>query len=74
MLKALLFIILYLCLLNKLNATSCAVSDESKVDCGYTGITQTECVASGCCWVSSWVYTNSLFIILYLLGTSWIYV
>lgn len=29
------------------------VSDYSKLDCGYSGITQSECETSGCCWQES---------------------
>jgi hypothetical protein len=34
-------------------ASDCAVSDSSKVDCGYVGIDQTGCESKGCCWASS---------------------
>ena len=33
------------------NAADCTVSDPSKVDCGFTGVTQSQCESSGCCWV-----------------------
>ena len=29
----------------------CNVPNNDKVDCGYFGIQQPECEASGCCWV-----------------------
>jgi glucoamylase len=28
----------------------CSVSNEEKVDCGYSGIDETQCVSKGCCW------------------------
>lgn len=33
--------------------SDCSVPDSSKIDCGYVGITQTECQASGCCWAQA---------------------
>jgi len=32
---------------------SCSVEPKSRIDCGYYGITETECVNIGCCWGSS---------------------
>jgi predicted small lipoprotein YifL len=32
---------------------TCSLSDSAKIDCGYLGITQTECQNKGCCWASS---------------------
>eukprot|EP01038_Epipyxis_sp_PR26KG_P009449 gene9449-12733_t len=32
------------------SASTCAVSDSAKVDCGYAGITQDGCQSKGCCW------------------------
>jgi len=32
---------------------SCEVDANSRQDCGYIGITQNECVSSGCCWAES---------------------
>jgi len=29
------------------------VEDNDKVDCGYLGISQTECANAGCCWKES---------------------
>ena len=29
---------------------SCSVADSDKVDCGYVGVTQSECEAKSCCW------------------------
>lgn len=34
-------------------SADCAVSDASKVDCGYVGITQSGCESKGCCWQQS---------------------
>ena len=31
-------------------AQECALQDIEKLDCGYLGITEVECVNSGCCW------------------------
>jgi len=31
----------------------CMVEDSDKVDCGYLGISQTECANAGCCWKES---------------------
>ena len=31
----------------------CQVEDSDKVDCGYFGINQTQCVNKGCCWKES---------------------
>lgn len=31
----------------------CSVSDNSKVDCGYVGITQSSCQSKGCCWAEN---------------------
>ena len=33
--------------------SDCSVPDSSKIDCGYVGITQSECQASGCCWAQA---------------------
>jgi len=34
---------------------SCSVSDSAKRDCGFSGITSTGCVETGCCWAESGV-------------------
>lgn len=31
----------------------CSVPDSSKVDCGYVGITESQCQASGCCYAQA---------------------
>lgn len=31
----------------------CSVPDSSKVDCGYVGITESQCLASGCCYAQA---------------------
>lgn len=37
--------------LHSIYATTCAVEDGAKVDCGYAGINQQQCEDKGCCWV-----------------------
>lgn len=34
-------------------ASDCAVSDSSKTDCGFLGVTQSQCESKGCCWAES---------------------
>jgi len=35
----------------KASASTCSsVESSSKVDCGYTGVTQSECESQSCCW------------------------
>lgn len=36
-----------------INAAQCSVADYDRVDCGYVGITQSQCQSKGCCWASS---------------------
>lgn len=31
----------------------CVISDFDKMECGYMGITENQCVEKGCCWASS---------------------
>lgn len=31
---------------------NCAVTDSQKVDCGFNGISQAQCLAKGCCWAA----------------------
>ena len=31
-------------------ADECAIPDADKVDCAYSGITQSGCLSLGCCW------------------------
>ena len=38
--------------------SSCSVDQGNKVDCGYSGVTQTSCEARGCCWVPIDDYTT----------------
>lgn len=51
-----LFLGVSLMLMNEVQASygvkgsSCAISDSSKVDCGYFGIDQYGCESKGCCW------------------------
>jgi len=33
-------------------ATTCNIDNSAKSDCGYTGITQSQCQSKGCCWVA----------------------
>jgi hypothetical protein len=35
------------------SASECAVSDASKLDCGFVGIDQSGCENKGCCWATS---------------------
>jgi len=35
------------------NDKSCEVSESSRQDCGYIGITKDQCVNKGCCWAES---------------------
>lgn len=35
------------------NADECAVNDSDKIDCAYSGITQSQCEAKGCCWAEA---------------------
>ena len=37
---------------SKTSSDSCDVISQDKIDCGYVGITQTECEQSNCCWSS----------------------
>eukprot|EP01035_Chromulina_nebulosa_P040951 gene40951-55347_t len=61
----LLLIITLISLVAVSSDASCAVSDYSKVDCGYYGINQATCESKGCCWASSsvggipWCFFNS---------------
>jgi len=46
--------VLFLCAISVVGASSsgtCAVVDSSKEDCGFMGITESQCYESGCCWV-----------------------
>jgi hypothetical protein len=39
------------------SAANCPTLASSKVDCGYIGITQSQCETKGCCWSPD--YSNS---------------
>eukprot|EP01039_Chlorochromonas_danica_P004765 gene4765-5225_t len=41
------------------SATTCAVADSAKVDCGYVGINQSGCESKGCCWVPAGDNSNT---------------
>jgi hypothetical protein len=30
--------------------SQCLTNTSARVDCGYAGITQQQCVSKGCCW------------------------
>ena len=51
--KFLIFSLLLFVLIAVSFATDCSVSDPAKVDCGYVGITQSQCEGKGCCWVAA---------------------
>lgn len=48
-------------------ASQCEVSDADKVDCGFTGITEDQCIQKSCCWAPAgtdsttpWCFSQSL--------------
>ena len=55
MMKCILFLIIVVCVSVVIGQNACDV-DGNRVDCGYAGITLSECEDAGCCWYP--VYNN----------------
>jgi len=70
MMTSILLLFLLFSILTLILSQKCDVSNINKSDCGYIGITQSQCEAKSCCWQeldagssAPWVYIiNILFI------------
>lgn len=51
--KVQIFIILVSMMFILTSAEDCIAKEEERIDCGYMGIDQSKCEATGCCWASS---------------------